>query len=71
MKKRGERYLGKLCKYADRCSVYQESYSGFSTPIHIIKNVFCNRGIRGWENCQRYRLYEQGEDVAPDLPPQS
>ncbi len=42
------------CKYNKECSVYQ----GIDTPenmsLMIYKNVFCNRGEKGWSGCKKY-----------------
>ena len=62
-------HLGKLCKYATECSVYKGKNERIEKPIFIIKNVFCNRGLKGWKNCKRFELYEQGIPVDSTITP--
>lgn len=61
--------LGKLCKYAPECSVYQNDSSQLDKPVYLIRNVFCNRGARGWNNCKRYESYEKGDVVSENMTP--
>lgn len=61
--------LGKLCKYAGECTVYQNKNSKIKKPVFLIRNVFCNRGPKGWNNCKRYIAYEQGKKVDDDMTP--
>lgn len=60
---------GRLCPYAGDCPVYKNMIKEIDTPIHIIRNVFCNRGKRGWENCVRYQLTESGKEVTETASP--
>ena len=62
-------YLGKLCKYAKDCSVYQNKNKNIKKPIFLIRNVFCNRGLKGWSNCKRYLELEKGEIVTDNTTP--
>jgi hypothetical protein len=62
-------HLGKLCKYAGECTVYQNENNEVKKPIFLVRNVFCNRGAKGWTNCQRFHLYEAGQPVPDDLTP--
>ncbi len=61
--------LGKLCKYADICTVYNNENKKIEKPLFLIKNVFCNRGEKGWVNCKRYNLYKAGKTVPDELTP--
>ncbi|HZH71209.1 MAG TPA: hypothetical protein VFD91_01850 [Mariniphaga sp.] len=61
--------LGKLCKYASECSVYQNATSEVDKPVFLIRNVFCNRGAKGWYNCERFHLYEKGLPVPDEVTP--
>ncbi len=61
--------LGKLCKYASKCTVYQNSNSELKKPVFLIRNVFCNRGGKGWYNCLRFLKYEEGEGVRANMTP--
>lgn len=62
-------HLGKLCKYAGKCPVYKKEVTIKDKPIYIIRNVFCNRGQKGWQNCARYLSYESGNELSPDITP--
>lgn len=62
-------HLGKLCKYAAECTVYQNENNEIEKPIFLVRNVFCNRGIKGWQNCKRYLAYEKGETVPDTMTP--
>ncbi|MBN2635188.1 MAG: hypothetical protein JXR61_02880 [Prolixibacteraceae bacterium] len=61
--------LGKLCKYAKNCPVYQNEIADLNKPIMIIRNVFCNRGIKGWTNCARFNALEEGKSVNQNSTP--
>jgi len=56
---KGNRYLGKRCHYANECPVYKGEVNELETPDFLIKNVFCNRGIKGWKNCKRFKHRKQ------------
>lgn len=43
-----------LCPYIKTCPVYQGKKETNGIPLELYKNVFCNRGIKGWENCKYY-----------------
>lgn len=58
-----QQYLGKLCPYAKDCPVYQGGLIIERISTSLIKNVFCNRGYKGWKNCERYKLAEEGSEV--------
>lgn len=62
-------HLGKLCKYAADCPVYQDEIKNLDKPIFLVRNVFCNRGIKGWSNCKRFVTLESGEPVKEDTTP--
>ena len=61
--------LGKLCKYAKGCSVYQNTNSEQKKPVFLVRNVFCNRGSKGWYNCLRFLKYEEGIGVREEMTP--
>lgn len=65
----GIQYLGKRCPIAKTCPVFQGSLTMPDVPVMLIKNVFCNRGIKGWKNCRRFQLAEAGEEVSPATTP--
>lgn len=62
-------HLGKRCKYANECPVFQEKNNTIDKPIYIIKNVFCNRGIKGWSICKRFQLLEEETKVDDAITP--
>jgi len=48
-----------LCQYIKICPVYQGQEEISVTPLVIYKNVFCNRGLKGWNNCERFKDYKK------------
>ncbi len=63
-------HLGKLCKYAGECTVYQDENKEIEKPIFLVRNVFCNRGKKGWYNCHRFLAYEEAKEVPDSMTPQ-
>lgn len=61
--------LGKLCKYAQECPVYLNKNRNIKKPIFLVRNVFCNRGDKGWSNCERFLALEAGEMVNSNTTP--
>lgn len=57
----GDKFLGRRCKYADSCPVYEGKEIIKDIPLFLYRNVFCHRGIQGWENCEKYLILE-GEE---------
>ena len=53
-----DKNLGKRCTYAEKCPVYKGITEANGMPLHIHRNVFCNRGIRGWNNCEQFKVYK-------------
>ncbi len=43
-----------ICQYAKKCPVFKGEAAISGTPLTIYKNVFCNRGPKGWNNCEQY-----------------
>jgi hypothetical protein len=62
-------HLGKLCKYAGECPAYQNKVKNMGKPIFLVRNVFCNRGMKGWSNCKRFVALEAGEPVTENSSP--
>lgn len=62
-------HLGKLCIYASDCPVYQKRTKVLGKPVFLVRNVFCNRGIKGWKNCKRYLALETGELITEKSTP--
>lgn len=48
--------LGSRCQFADECKIYQGKKIISDVPLSIYRNVFCNRGIKGWKNCTEYNV---------------
>ena len=61
--------LGLRCGYAEECPVYLGKTEVKEMPLHLLRNVFCNRGKKGWKNCSRYNLLEQGTEVHDNIHP--
>jgi len=48
-----------ICPYIKECPVFQGKVAtNNGTPLTIYKNVFCNRGLKGWNNCEQYLEYK-------------
>ncbi len=43
-----------LCPYTKSCPVYKGSGDTGGVPLVIYRNVFCLRGLKGWNNCKEY-----------------
>lgn len=67
----GIQYLGKRCPHATTCPVFQGKLAIKRVPLMLIKNVFCNRGIKGWKNCKRFQLAEAGDEIPLTATPYS
>jgi hypothetical protein len=50
-----DKNLGQRCKYAKECSVYLGDKKIRDIDLTIYRNVFCNNGIKGWNNCEVYK----------------
>lgn len=61
--------LGKLCPLSSECPVYGGILQVEQISPLLIKNVFCNRGYKGWKNCKRYKLAEEQLDVPATATP--
>lgn len=54
-----ERQLGKRCKYADSCTLFQGKGLPENMTRTLWRNVFCYRGMKGWTNCETYHTFEK------------
>jgi len=63
--------LGMRCGYAEECPVYRGETEVKDISLHLLRNVFCNRGKKGWSNCSRYTLLERGAEAGPEINPYS
>lgn len=61
--------IERICKYARECPVYQDQLAIDGKPLFLIRNVFCNRGSKGWNNCIRYRTLESGKQANKETTP--
>jgi hypothetical protein len=52
-----EQNLGKKCRYTDRCPYYQGREKMGEMDLTIMRNVFCYRGRKGWQNCPQYKIF--------------
>jgi len=59
----------RVCKYSSDCPVYQKKIDNLGKPLFLVRNVFCNRGIKGWGNCLRYQTLESGKSVKSETTP--
>jgi hypothetical protein len=49
------------CQYIKTCTIYMGKEETISTPLTVYKNVFCKRGLKGWNNCKKYLEYQLGQ----------
>ncbi len=63
--------LGLKCKYAGECPVFKGTLKVKEHPLFLLRNVFCNRGRKGWQNCTRFNMLESGGFVGEDVNPYS
>ncbi len=47
-----------ICIHKNECPIYQGNTISDNGKLTIYKNVFCNRGYRGWRNCKEYLIFE-------------
>jgi hypothetical protein len=59
-----DRNLGKRCRYAGICPLYQGTGIPENMTRTLWRNVFCYRGIKGWSNCEKYHVFEK-ENTTP------
>jgi hypothetical protein len=57
------------CKYSTTCPVFQGTLKEEDKPSFVSRNIFCNRGFKGWNACKRFHVYELGVDPPKDLLP--
>jgi hypothetical protein len=50
--------LGKKCRYASNCPIFQGVELPPEADLIIWRNVFCYRGLKGWSNCKKYQHFE-------------
>ena len=43
-----------ICQYTKTCPVFQGTKEVTVASLDIYKNVFCKRGLKGWNNCEQY-----------------
>jgi hypothetical protein len=53
-----DRNLGKRCRYADTCPLFDGIGIPENRTQQIWRNVFCYRGTKGWNNCAKYKSFE-------------
>lgn len=58
-----------LCQFAKECPVFQGDLIIERISPFLLKNVFCNRGFKGWRNCERYKLAEMGVEIPAQATP--
>ncbi|MBI9066267.1 MAG: hypothetical protein JEZ09_03170 [Salinivirgaceae bacterium] len=49
------------CKYSNDCPIFLGSDKSIVLDLMVYKNVFCNRGEKGWSNCKKRVEFEQEE----------
>ncbi len=54
--------LGSRCQFAGECPIFQGEEET-KIELSIFRNVFCNRGHKGWKNCDRYNELITKEEI--------
>lgn len=63
------KHYGNLCMFAKSCPVYQGEVIIERISPFLLKNVFCNRGYKGWRNCERYKLADAEVEIPENANP--
>jgi hypothetical protein len=53
-----DKNLGRKCKYYRICSLYKGEGLPDDIQKTVWRNVFCNRGMKGWSNCKQFTDFE-------------
>ena len=48
--------LGNRCQFAGECPIFQGEEKT-KIDLSLFRNVFCNRGYKGWKNCEKYHEF--------------
>lgn len=59
------------CEYSSTCPVFNGILKEDDKPTFVYWNVFCNRGVKGWNACKRFHIYELEIVPSKDLMPGS
>ncbi|AHW62048.1 hypothetical protein SAMN05444285_12456 [Draconibacterium orientale] len=54
--------LGYRCHFAKTCPLYKGEEKAKDMPLPLFRNVFCNRGMKGWKNCSRFNKLTEEEN---------
>jgi len=54
--------LGYRCHFAKTCPLHKGEEKTKDMPLLLFRNVFCNRGMKGWKNCSRFNELTNQED---------
>ena len=46
------------CIHRNKCPIYKGETISEENKLIIHKNVFCQRGHKGWRNCNDYLIFE-------------
>lgn len=56
--------LGVRCKFASKCPVYRGNNNNIKIPHFLYKNIYCNRGIKGWSYCYTYNDFINNKHIS-------
>ena len=57
------------CKYAGVCPVFNGKLNEKDKPTFMYRNIFCERGNKGWNACKRYQVAQYNIDLPENLFP--
>lgn len=55
------------CQHMKDCPIYQGKEETKGIPLTIYKNVFCHRGLKGWNNCEKFLEFKNQELLNKNL----
>ncbi|GEM_PF-758159 len=60
-------HLGTRCRFADKCPVFNGEEVLSDIPLQLYRNVFCYRGLKGWNNCKKFIDFDNSKKQKGDI----
>ena len=64
-----EKSMGRRCRFANQCHIYQ-GLVPLKQPLFLVRNMYCNNGLRWWQKCNVYEKFSSGQEVDESLIPE-
>lgn len=58
-----------LCKYSERCPIYNGILRSRKMTIQAYMDSFCNAGEENWSKCKRFQIAEIYGSCPPEILP--